>query len=323
MIISFLICTYNRCESLRDTLVSLTKQQLPAGVTAEIVVVDNNSPDRTRAVVQEFARDCRFPVQYVFEKSQGVGYARNTGLLAVRGKYVLITDDDTIADSDWAAYIYHCFEQTGADMVGGKLVPLWLTPRPEWLTNDLLGPMPSIDYGPVRKRWDASCSGFFLTANCSLRRSSIEKFGIFNVTLGRRAASLIGGEDAELFERWNRRDAVIYYEPAALMHHKVGADRVTPDFYRKWFIDIGYTQAHQTDWKWHHAVSILPAWRWKKLVETGIRYFRSRIGASAAVRLQSELWWKFQASYLKERLVHWLGWWFRIGSPSCPFSKAH
>ena len=319
--ISIVVCTYNRCESLKDTLRSLAKQVLPAGLALEVVVIDNNSADRTKAVVEEFSREAVFPLRYVVEKNQGIGYARNRGLLSAQGEFVLFIDDDAVAEPDWLASIARCFQETGADMVGGKVVPLWLTPKPAWLSNDLLGPMPRVDYGDKRKNLGAG-SAAFLTTNCGLRRSKLDRFGIFDVTLGRKGNRWIGGEDFELCERWAKQGAVIFYEPAAVVRHKVGAERVTPEFYKKWFVDIGYTQAHQMDWKWHHAVSIIPAWRWKKLAEAGLRYLRSRKQADEAARLQAELWWRFQTSFLKERAAHWAGRLRGAASPSCPFSKA-
>lgn len=41
--ISVVVCTYNRCESLKDTLGALSKQQIADGILLEILVVDNNS----------------------------------------------------------------------------------------------------------------------------------------------------------------------------------------------------------------------------------------------------------------------------------------
>ncbi len=318
--LSIVVCTYNRCESLKDTLRSVAQQVLPAGVGLEVVVIDNNSTDGTKAAVEQFAKSAPFPVRYVLEKSQGIGYARNRGLMTAQGDYILFMDDDAVAESEWAASVYRCFEETQADIVGGKIIPLWTTARPEWLTNDLLGPMPRVDYGPERKKLGEGA--VFLTTNCSLRRSKIAKLGMFDVTLGRKGNRWIGGEDWELCWRWEKQGAAIYYEPSAVVRHKVGAERVTPEFYRKWFVDIGYTQAHQTDWKWHHALSIIPAWRWGKLIEAGICYAKARRAGNENRLLQAELWWRFQTSFLKERAAHWRGRLRGADTPACPFSKA-
>ena len=65
--ISVVIPTYNRCTQLRPVLAALVAQDT-GGVTYEVIVVDNNSRDRTRMVVEEaIASDPAGRIQYVFE----------------------------------------------------------------------------------------------------------------------------------------------------------------------------------------------------------------------------------------------------------------
>jgi len=91
---SVIICTYNRAKSLQKTLHSLAAMTLPADWLWEVIVVDNNSCDDTRAVVAGFARTARFPLRYVFEGMQGLCQARNTGLTVARSEVIAFTDDD-------------------------------------------------------------------------------------------------------------------------------------------------------------------------------------------------------------------------------------
>src|SRR6185436_6218019 len=60
---SVIIATYNRARLLRQTLASLGTQVLPAGLDWEIVVVDNNSKDDTREVVDSCARQSGIPIR--------------------------------------------------------------------------------------------------------------------------------------------------------------------------------------------------------------------------------------------------------------------
>jgi dolichyl-phosphate beta-glucosyltransferase len=55
--------------------------------------VDNNSTDRTSAIVQEYGRECPF-VRGLFEGTQGKGAAVRTGMLAASGQYRFICDAD-------------------------------------------------------------------------------------------------------------------------------------------------------------------------------------------------------------------------------------
>ena len=54
--VSVIVCTYNRCESLRQTLDALARQVMRSSGTVELLVVDNNSHDATKAVVKDASR---------------------------------------------------------------------------------------------------------------------------------------------------------------------------------------------------------------------------------------------------------------------------
>src|SRR5271157_2306584 len=98
--VSLIICTYNRCGSLLRTLESIAASE-PPSVEWEVLVVDNNSADQTRAAVEEFASRHPGRFRYVFEPNQGLSNARNAGILAARGAVIAFTDDDVIVDTSW------------------------------------------------------------------------------------------------------------------------------------------------------------------------------------------------------------------------------
>src|SRR5689334_5322402 len=81
---SVIIATYNRCESLRESLKTLLNQNCKPELTYEIIVVDNNSKDRTKEVVESFQQSSQEPnartVRYVFEPKQGKCHALNRGI---------------------------------------------------------------------------------------------------------------------------------------------------------------------------------------------------------------------------------------------------
>ena len=71
---------------------------LPGRTDYEIVAVDDGSPDRSGAVAEEYA--ARFPglIRVIHRENGGLGAARNTGIEAARGEYLLFLDsDDTLA----------------------------------------------------------------------------------------------------------------------------------------------------------------------------------------------------------------------------------
>ena len=99
--VSVIVCTYNRSSVLADTLESFLHLRVPEGVGWELLVVDNNSKDQTREVVEGFAG--RLPLRYLFEPRQGKTCALNLALKEAKGDLLLFTDDDVRLDPGWLA----------------------------------------------------------------------------------------------------------------------------------------------------------------------------------------------------------------------------
>jgi glycosyltransferase involved in cell wall biosynthesis len=93
-----IVPTYNRCELLRLTLESLTRQTLPAE-RFEVIVVDDGSSDATVEVTEAF-RD-RLRLSYFFQPDEGfrVAGARNIGIREAAGEVCVFIDSGVIAAS--------------------------------------------------------------------------------------------------------------------------------------------------------------------------------------------------------------------------------
>lgn len=91
--ISIVIPAYNEEENLLNTLSSLS--DLKTSRSVEILVVNNNSTDRTQQILDL----CR--VQSYFEPKQGISYARQHGLENASGKIILSADADTLYPPKW------------------------------------------------------------------------------------------------------------------------------------------------------------------------------------------------------------------------------
>src|SRR5712691_696604 len=101
MYISLILCTHNRCESLARGLNSAAALTLPDSVPWEVLVVDNNSNDQTRKVVEEFCHQNPGRFRYLFEPQPGLSYARNAGIREARGDIIAFMDDDVIVEPTW------------------------------------------------------------------------------------------------------------------------------------------------------------------------------------------------------------------------------
>ena len=95
--ISIVIPAYNEEANLLNMLSSLGDQKTTR--TVELLVVNNNSADRT----QELLDQCG--VRSIIEKQAGVAYARQAGLMAARGRIIANADSDCLYPEGWVEAI--------------------------------------------------------------------------------------------------------------------------------------------------------------------------------------------------------------------------
>lgn len=99
-LVSVVIPTYNRCDLISETLRSVTAQTYRP---IEVIVVDDGSVDRTRAVVDsialKLADDSQLTIKYVFQPNAGAPAARNHGTRLASGEFIQYLDSDDILES--------------------------------------------------------------------------------------------------------------------------------------------------------------------------------------------------------------------------------
>jgi glucosyl-dolichyl phosphate glucuronosyltransferase len=240
MTLSTIVCTFNRAASLQRTLQSLAEATAPPDCPWELIVVDNNSTDETRTVIESFIADGRLPLRRVMEESPGLSHARNRGVAVAAGEIVSFTDDDVVVDPDWLTRIAEAFAGFDAAAVGGRILPLWETPPPDWLDAGLHAYLALADYGdrPVYletpKVWGA---------NLSFRAEVFRRFGRFDTALGRAPGKLYAGEEVDYLRKLLRAGEKILYYPPAVVFHCIGGRRVTKEYFRRWKYDQGELEA--------------------------------------------------------------------------------
>lgn len=256
MRLSVIICTWNRAKLLHQTLNSLEKSDLPHDVDWEILIVDNNSTDETKAVCQEFLWQNPQRYRYLVEKRQGKSFALNTGIENAQGSILSFTDDDVIVGTAWLAETLRMFESSSCTGVGGKIVPLWNSKKPAWLTFEgpykLLPAIASYDLGEHPCEIKAPALG----ANLSLKKEAFEKYGLFRTDLGPTTGSEIRGEDNELCWRLLNAGERLIYAPKAIVFHPVEMRRIDKRYFQAWYYGMGQSRP-----------------RIERAPETAVRYF--------------------------------------------------
>ena len=238
--ISVVIGTYNRCELLGSSIERILGQQT-GGLRFELIVVDNNSTDHTRQVIESFAARGHAQVRYLFEGRQGVAHARNAGIAAARAPIVAFTDDDILVAPDWLATIHRAFEaHPDIDLVGGKVLPRWSSAPPAWLTPDHWSPLALLDCGDAPLRFDSRRPRCLVTANLAVRRHVFGRIGAFMPKFQRVKDGIGSTEDHELMLRFYRRGGKSLYLPGMVVTADVQPERLTKAYHRRWHAGNGH-----------------------------------------------------------------------------------
>jgi GT2 family glycosyltransferase len=235
--VSIILSTYNRCEMLSSALDRVVAQSSDSP-SYEVIVVDNNSTDDTRRVVESFAAHRNGQMRYLFEPRQGLSYARNVGIAAADADLVAFTDDDVRVAEGWVSAIVRAFDaHPDVDCLGGRTLPIWPSSLPPWLTRlHWIGPLALQDYGERSFFIDARRPLSLAGANLAFRKRIFDRVGLFS-------PSFLRSEDTELLLRLWQGGGQALYVPDMLVHAAVQPERLTKTYHREWHANIGRCNA--------------------------------------------------------------------------------
>ena len=241
MTFSIVIATYNRGADLRETLASLAG--LRPGGAWDVIVVDNNSTDDTRQVVESAAAAFPVPLRYLFEPAQGRSPALNAGIRLAQGDLIVTTDDDVRVSPDWLDRAAEGLARLNCDYVGGRVLPIWGGPRPAWLPNHggkHWAVIALLDYGPAPIEFGARVP---LGVNMAFRRVAFDRAGLFDPHTGRKAGTLLGQVVREWCIRARAAGVRGCYVPEMEVQHIIPASRLNKAYFRRWFYWRGISRA--------------------------------------------------------------------------------
>ena len=187
--ISLVIPAYNE-EAYLPACLDAVMENI-AGQALEIIVVDNNSTDGTKEVVE------RYPgVTYVFEAEKGITRARQRGFVTAKGNILAYVDADTHPPAGWIDQIWDQF-----------------TRCPDLAC--LSGPYSFYDLSGLRNRvstaWFVaarplySVTGYMMVGgNFAIRRSVLEQMGGFDEAIE------FYGEDVDIGKRASKFGKVLF-----------------------------------------------------------------------------------------------------------------
>lgn len=117
-LISIIIPVYQVEQYISQCAESLFQQDWP---NLELIFVDNNTKDRSIEIVKELI-DSRYPqsreyTRFVFQEKAGLGFAREAGIKAARGEYIIHVDSDDWVEPDYISTLAGKAVESKADLV--------------------------------------------------------------------------------------------------------------------------------------------------------------------------------------------------------------
>lgn len=206
-VVSVVIPTFNRRETLAEVLPILARQSLPQD-QYELLVCDSGSSDGTKELLAELAIPNLRHIQP--PENRGRSGARNAGIRAATGEFVMFTDADILASPNLLAEHLKLHRARPHSAVVGLEVQV-----------DTLAEFEAVRDNPYDKgrhmhgRENKEMSWlFFLTGNASAPRQALLDVGLFDENF-----TVYGHEDLELGYRLQKAGYPILYNAGAVNYH--------------------------------------------------------------------------------------------------------
>ncbi|HBQ99697.1 MAG TPA: glycosyl transferase [Cyanobacteria bacterium UBA11691] len=290
------IPTYNGANRFPEVLDKLRQQTGIDSLNWEIILVDNNSTDKTKQVFQEYQKtwDLDIPFRYVFEPQQGLAFARQCAFKAAQGEWVGFLDDDNLPYPNWliAAYQFgQAHPKAGA--LGSQVHGLFEAPPSEDL-KPLLPYLALVERGSKPLLYAPQNNLLPPGAGVVIRKQAWLESVPETLTLsGRINGKFISGEDLELLSYIQNKGWDIWYNPAMELDHKIPPWRLEREYLIQMFRGIGLSRyvtrtLKAKDWQ---RVLIYPLYMindTRKLVMLLLRY-RDRVQSDIVATCQLEI----------------------------------
>lgn len=249
ILISIVICTYNRASLLADALQTVCEQTLEPSLY-EVIVVDNNSTDHTRTVTQTFQQ--RYPhVRYLFAAQPGNSHARNVGWQHAQGQFVGFMDDDCKVPPTWLMQAKTIIETMAPGVFGGPFYGFYNSPKSPWF-KDEYG-----TYALLRPSGILQDPEELAAGNLFIRADILQRIGGFPPELGITEKRRGYGEETALLHqiRLTMPDLRVYYDPGFFVHHLVRPEKMR----LMWHVKERFLQGRCTYWVYYNELP-KPSW---------------------------------------------------------------
>jgi glycosyltransferase involved in cell wall biosynthesis len=306
MLLTVVVCTWNRAVLLERTLEQMTLLETAPGLDWELLVVNNNCTDDTDAVLARF--NGRLPLRRLFEPQAGQTFARNRAIGEARGEYIVWTDDDVLVDPGWLAAYGRAFERwPEAGVFGGPVEPWFEGEPPGWLRSifhDVDYAYAAVDYG------GADCAlqlpkQLPVGANMAFHAEDQRRY-LYDTTLGLRESGGSRGDESEAILRMLAGGREGRWVADARVRHYIPQARQSLDYLRSFFMSQGRYEALQDRTPARRVLFGRPLWAWRQALTYEVAFRAGRL-ANREPRLwldsfrEASITWGYISGYVARR----------------------
>ncbi|WP_176505323.1 glycosyltransferase [Candidatus Methanoperedens sp. BLZ2] len=203
--VSIIVPVLNGANHINNLMNSLMNINYPKN-KYEILIVDNESMDKTVELIKKFQRNIP-QLKLFFEKRRSSYAARNMGVMNAKGEIIVFTDADCVVDKNWLINIVKSFSENSVGCVAGEILSAkWNNIVEEYYAKK--------DIMSQKNTLNSEFLPYPMTANVAYRKEIFNKIGYFD-------EELISGGDADFAWRMQlETEYKIVYDQNAIVIHK-------------------------------------------------------------------------------------------------------
>ena len=233
--LSVILCTHKMSESLRACLNAICNQTAERK-DYELVFVNNSFRDNDiKELVQGIkAENPELDISYITAPLKGLSFARNAGLWAAKGEYVLYVDDDAVMNSNVVEETIRAFDaDEDLGVVGGKVQLTIPESAKDLVTKNTIGLWSHLDIEGKEIKYARDYGDFPYGANFGARRSELRRIGGFRTGYGRVGNNFAGGEETLVCFMMDTINKKVALNPKSVVEHRIEPDRFTREHIEK------------------------------------------------------------------------------------------
>ena len=233
--LSVVLCTHKMTDTLKDCITAICNQTADKE-SYELVFVNNNFRNTDlKELVQDFkAQYTGLDISYITAPLIGLSYARNAGLWAAKGEYVLYVDDDAIMEKTVIEETINTFDADEDLGVAGGQVRLTVPDSAkDIVSKNTIGLWSNLAIDGDKIRYAKDYGEFPYGANFAARKSELRRIGGFRMCYGRVGNDFAGGEETLVCFMMEQIHKKVALNPRSVVEHRIDPDRFNMEHIEK------------------------------------------------------------------------------------------